>query len=237
MATGAAKMAIGRGISVWVLDAPTGFGAADYHSHHAIQITVALEGRLSLSTRSESRSSPALAVSADALHRIDGRGVFAFLFVEPESRHGRSLSKALFAKGELVELADGVTREISFDVPVKKSCWVALRIRASSHTNPIFVIVNEKPIREKRSLEWCLKSVDQCWSQKEALIAPKEHADAVAEDHEGRDGLDLQGCLVTNELAHFLVHPAFYSATAKYGTHQRNQDHQQRRHGKDGVVA
>jgi hypothetical protein len=58
-------------------------------------------------------------------------------------------------------------------VPVEKSCWLALRIRASSHTNPIFVIVNDKPIREKRSLEWCLKSVDQCWSQKEALITRK----------------------------------------------------------------
>ena len=77
-------------------------------------------------------------------------------------------------------LADGTTRDLTFDVLVAKSCWVALRIRASSHTNPIFVIVADKPIREQRSLEWCLKSVDQCWSQKEALIDPKEHADAVA---------------------------------------------------------
>jgi hypothetical protein len=36
-----------------------------------------------------------------------------------------------------------------------------------------------QPIRVRKSLEWCLKSVDQCWSQKEALIAPNEHADAV----------------------------------------------------------
>lgn len=77
-------------------------------------------------------------------------------------------------------LADGATRDVSFDVPVEKSSWVALRIRASSHTNPIFVIVDGKPVREKRSLEWCLKSVDQCWSQKEPLIDPKEHEDAVA---------------------------------------------------------
>jgi hypothetical protein len=40
--------------------------------------------------------------------------------------------------------------------------------------------VEDKPIRLKRSLEWCLKSVDQCWSQKEALIDAKEHDDAVA---------------------------------------------------------
>ena len=77
-------------------------------------------------------------------------------------------------------LADGQTRAVSFQVPVKESAWVALRIRASSHTNPVFVIVAGKPIRVKKSLEWCLKGVDQCWSQKEALIDPKEHADAVA---------------------------------------------------------
>lgn len=76
--------------------------------------------------------------------------------------------------------ADGTTRDLSFDLPIEKSAWIALRIRASSHTNPIFVIVNEKPIREPRSLEWCLKSVDACWSQKEKLIDPEEHADAVA---------------------------------------------------------
>ncbi len=76
--------------------------------------------------------------------------------------------------------ADGIKRQITFDVQIESSSWVALRIRASSHTNPIFVIVADKPIREQRSLEWCLKSVDQCWSQKEALIDPKEHADAVA---------------------------------------------------------
>lgn len=85
-----------------------------------------------------------------------------------------------FAVQKQIIAADGTMRDLSFDLPVEKSCWLALRIRASSHTNPIFVIVGDKPIREKRSLEWCLKSVDQCWSQKEALIAPKEQADAVA---------------------------------------------------------
>ncbi len=77
-------------------------------------------------------------------------------------------------------VADGITRDVSFDVHIDRSAWVALRIRASSHTNPIFVVVDGKPIRERRSLEWCLKSVDQCWSQKEALIAPAEHDDALA---------------------------------------------------------
>jgi hypothetical protein len=90
----------------------------------------------------------------------------------------------LIVNGEAVDrqviAADGITRDITFERPVMKSCWVALRIRASSHTNPIFILVGEQPIRVKRSLEWCLKGVDQCWSQKEKLIDPREHDDAVA---------------------------------------------------------
>jgi hypothetical protein len=70
--------------------------------------------------------------------------------------------------------ADGSMREISFDVPIEHSCWVALRILPSSHTNPIFVIVNDKPIRSRKSIEWCLKGVDQCWSQKQRVIKKDE---------------------------------------------------------------
>jgi hypothetical protein len=96
----------------------------------------------------------------------------------------REVPVELLVNGEWVEkqniVADGALRELTFHVPVKKSCWVALRILPTSHTNPIFVIVGHQPIREKRSLEWCLKCVDQCWKQKEALIDPREHADAVA---------------------------------------------------------
>ncbi len=77
-------------------------------------------------------------------------------------------------------IADGHTEDISFDVRLARSAWVALRIFPSAHTNPIFVIIAGKPIRERRSIEWCRKGVDQCWLQKEALIDSKEHADAVA---------------------------------------------------------
>jgi hypothetical protein len=76
-------------------------------------------------------------------------------------------------------LADGHIQEFSMDVPVKKSSWIALRILPSSHTNPVFVLVGGKPIRaSKKSAEWCLKSVDQCWSQKEPAIRPSERDDA-----------------------------------------------------------
>ena len=77
--------------------------------------------------------------------------------------------------------ADGNLRDVNFDISIGKSSWVALRILPSSHTNPIFVIVDGKPIRpSRRSVDWCLRGVDQCWSQKEKLIAPAEIDDARA---------------------------------------------------------
>ena len=70
---------------------------------------------------------------------------------------------------------------MSFDVKIDRSSWVAMRILPSSHTNPIFVLVDDKPIRAShRSAEWCLKGVDQCWSQKKRFIKASERADAEA---------------------------------------------------------
>src|SRR6185369_9537356 len=81
--------------------------------------------------------------------------------------------------------ADGTIRELTFEVNIPRSSWVALRILPSSHTNPIFVLVGGKPIRaSRRSVEWCLKAVDQCWSQKEKFIKSNEKEDAKqAYDH------------------------------------------------------
>jgi hypothetical protein len=78
-------------------------------------------------------------------------------------------------------VADGAIREVAFEVPIDRSSWVALRILPSSHTNPIFVIVDGKPIRaDRRSAEWCLKAVDQCWNQKSPRISAKERPEAEA---------------------------------------------------------
>jgi hypothetical protein len=76
--------------------------------------------------------------------------------------------------------ADGALRDLTFDVPIERSSWVAVRILPSSHTNPVFVVVDGKPIRaSRRSATWCLESVDQCWTQKERFIAAAEMEDAL----------------------------------------------------------
>jgi hypothetical protein len=77
--------------------------------------------------------------------------------------------------------ADGTMRDVKVDVPIERSSWVALRILPSSHTNPMFVLVDGQPVRASRpSAEWCLRAVDQCWSQKAPKIAAKERAAAEA---------------------------------------------------------
>ncbi len=78
-------------------------------------------------------------------------------------------------------LADGRMQDIEFEAQIDRSSWVALRILPSSHTNPVFVLVDGKPIRaSRRSVEWCLKGVDQCWSQKERFIKKGEIEEAKA---------------------------------------------------------
>jgi hypothetical protein len=77
--------------------------------------------------------------------------------------------------------ADGKEHEVEFAVPIKKSSWVCLRIFPTSHTNPVFVMVGDKPIRaSKKSAEWCLKAIDKCWEQKAPGIkgpVPSERRD------------------------------------------------------------
>ena len=82
-------------------------------------------------------------------------------------------------------VADGQVRDLEFDVPVERSSWIAARILPSSHTNPVFVMVNGKPMRPLRaSAEWCLAAVNQCWTQKAPKISGRELPDArQAYDH------------------------------------------------------
>lgn len=94
----------------------------------------------------------------------------------------RNVNVELIVNGEAVDstqiTADGSLQNISFQYAIKKSSWVALRIYPSSHTNPIFIIKDEKPIHELKSAQWCRKAVDQCWKMKQGNIRPSERADA-----------------------------------------------------------
>ncbi len=86
-----------------------------------------------------------------------------------------------YPAGELTLVADGELREVSFNVPIEHSSWVALRIYQSSHTNPIFVIVDDKPVRaSKRSAAWCAAAVEKCWEMKQGAMKESERGEAKA---------------------------------------------------------
>ena len=71
--------------------------------------------------------------------------------------------------------ADGSLQKLEFDVDLKQSSWIALRILPSCHTNPVFVEVAGKPIYASRaSAEWCAKAVDVCWNSKQRGIREAE---------------------------------------------------------------
>jgi hypothetical protein len=93
--------------------------------------------------------------------------------------NSRDVDVELVINGRVVDkkttTADGKIRELAFDAVVEQSSWVALRILAAAHTNPIFVTVAGKPIRASiASAEWAQTAVRQCWSQKAPRISPGE---------------------------------------------------------------
>ena len=91
----------------------------------------------------------------------------------------RNVPVELIVNGESLDTkeleADGNLEEMEFEFAPEESCWVALRVFPSSHTNPIFVKVDGKPIRaSKKSAQWCLDAVNVCWEHKQAAIREGE---------------------------------------------------------------
>ena len=97
--------------------------------------------------------------------------------------NSREINVELIVNGKPVAskkmLANGKVNQIEFETEIKHSSWVAVRILGSSHTNPIFVLVDGQPIHpSKKSAKWCLDSVAQCWKQKRRFIRKTELEDA-----------------------------------------------------------
>ena len=104
----------------------------------------------------------------------------------------RMVAVELIVNGEAIERkqikADGNIQDVEFETFIEKSSWAALRIYPSSHTNPIFVLVDGKPIRaNKKSAEWCLQAVDVCWQSKHGLMSEKDRIMAKKDYEEAKE--------------------------------------------------
>ena len=98
--------------------------------------------------------------------------------------NGRKVRVELIVNGNAVDtteiIADGAWKNINFQYAIKQSSWIALRIFPSAHTNPVFVLVNHKPISVQKSAEWCRDALNQCWKMKQTGIRAEERSAAEA---------------------------------------------------------
>jgi AraC family transcriptional regulator len=99
------RMLFWEGASMWVLSAGPAVGEegfkGTFHSHHAVQITFALDGRFRLESTDHSVDSAVAAVAPDLRHAISAHGTVAYLYVEPESRAGRAVIRRVFGRRRL----------------------------------------------------------------------------------------------------------------------------------------
>ena len=89
LATGC--IALWAGGSLWTFDVDPGAiptRRTDEHSHHAIQLTLAVDGAYRLSVGGADLEGPAALVAPDTPHVFEPRGLVALLFIEPESPAG-----------------------------------------------------------------------------------------------------------------------------------------------------
>jgi hypothetical protein len=75
--------------------------------------------------------------------------------------------------------ADNQIHEAKFVVPIERSSWIALRQFPQLHTNPVLVLVDDRPIRASRSsARWCAAVVEQLWRARAKNIAAAERDEA-----------------------------------------------------------
>ncbi|MEZ6133837.1 MAG: CehA/McbA family metallohydrolase [Pirellulaceae bacterium] len=82
---------------------------------------------------------------------------------------------------EHVISADGEVHAVEATIPIEVSSWVAVRHFPQMHSNPVYVIVNQAPVRASRdSARWCIEMTKLLWENREKNIAPAERPAARA---------------------------------------------------------
>lgn len=77
--------------------------------------------------------------------------------------------------GSAVVPADGTVHDLTFDVDVSISSWLAIRHFPQLHTNPVNVLVDNRPIRASaESARWCADAIELLWENRSRLISEAE---------------------------------------------------------------
>lgn len=117
-----------EGGSLWVVDATQATTVeprrTEPHAHHAIQITLGLGGWFRLDAGGSEVRGNAVAVAPDATHVFEAEGLVAILFVEPESRTGRAISKSLFGGENLAAVPPSMLSDFGPRIAANFRCHV-----------------------------------------------------------------------------------------------------------------
>ena len=171
------RIVMWEGASLWIVDAAQArigeTGRADFHSHHAIQISLSLGGWFQLDTQDAHIRSEVAAVAADTKHVINAEGLTGIVFIEPESAAGRAITRRLFAERELVAVetetvGDFRERLAAASTTQDDQQLVGLGRELVSALSA-GVTVSETDPRIRKVIAWAAKQIDQPISLSDAL--------------------------------------------------------------------
>lgn len=164
----AGRIALWEGGSLWVFDVPSRSAKSsrtEIHAHHAFQLTFSLGGSYTFNVENVAVSGPFAIVAPDAPHVFQARGLVAHLFVEPESRAGRTLAHlmrgrpaAVMTAGEVQDSPDLILA--AYRDPV--SPRIALREVGAKLTDRIagHARVAEPDRRVRQIVKWATENLD-----------------------------------------------------------------------------
>lgn len=172
------RIVMWQGASLWIVDAAQArqgeTGRANFHSHHAIQISLALGGWFRLDTLGAHVRSEVAAVAADTKHVIDAEGLTGIVFIEPESEAGRAITRRLFAERELVAVETEIIGDFRERLAAASAAdddrgLVALGRELVSILS-IGAVANDADPRIRKVIAWAAEQIDQPISLSDALV-------------------------------------------------------------------
>lgn len=165
-----------QGGSLWVFEVPRSATAPTrnaMHAHHAFQLTFALGGSFALHLEDHILPGPAALVAPDTAHAFEASGLVALLFVEPESRAGRALSRLTQGRPaapiDAVQASDAPSLiRRAFDDPAHRRAALRETGRLICDRIAGHVASTDLDRRVRRMIQWASDNLDHAFSVNDA---------------------------------------------------------------------
>lgn len=109
-----ARIAMWQGGSLWVVDAVAPPGSStEPHAHHAIQVSFSIGGWMRFRSGDHVLENDAVVVAPDSTHVFEAQGVIGHLFIDPDTRDGRTIARALLTDAPIARISIGHIQRIA----------------------------------------------------------------------------------------------------------------------------